>query len=1287
MNPASPERSPNSGVDAQNPWPGLVAYTEESRDFFHGRAEETEELLRRVARKNLTVFFGQSGLGKSSLLQAGLFPQLRAEGSLPIPIRLDHAASAPPLSEQVNAAATAAILEADGRWEETAPGANESLWEHFHRRSLRLQTADGLPICPVLVFDQFEELFAIGQTSEVTRSRSATFLTDLADFVENRAPSALEDRLENNAAMLEQFIFDARDFRVLLSLREDYLPHLESLRQAMPSITENRMRLTRMNGTRALEAVANPGRNLITPAVAAQVVHFVAGGRMRAAKSAGNRREDDGLANLEVEPSLLSLVCRELNNRRTAMGLAHISADLVAGNRERILQDFYDGCFAGQPPAVRAFVEDELVTDSGLRENIAVERATKALARRGAPASAIDDLVRCRLLHLEDRLDIQRVELTHDVLTPVVKKSRDERENREAMLRAKQQAQETLEKSRNQRRRLRLVVAGMTGALIAVSGLGVWVFSLYDNATKARKEALDEKERAEVSRKEAKQELADGLILHGDALRQARRCNDARDSLIRSHAVLKELGLSPLRPNLVLWNLYYDSPPELMTYSGHSAIINCVAFSPDGRSALSGSADKTLKLWDLVRGVEKSTLSAHTLDVRSVCFSRDGHRALSGGDDNTVRLWDIDSGEAKVMGIPGGGHKLAVTSVCFSPDGHRALSGSDDQTVRVWDIDSGNEVIALSGHTAGVTSVAFSVDGRAALSGSADATLKLWDVRSGNVSQTMSGHSGAVTNIAFCTDGHSAFSGSVDNTLRQWDLVSGKEIKTISGQSIGIKSVAFSPDGRRALSTGAFTLSAYAGADATLTLWDLESGKVVGTFSAYTNDVAGVALSPDGRTALAGGADRTLELLDLGDGEEVRTFVGHSRSVTTVAISPGDLIALSGSLDHKLKLWDLETGKALRTMSGHRKGVYSVAFSPDGHTALSGSWDSTMRLWGIADGKEIMPPFPAAVADDLVAGVAFSPDGRTAFSCCEDRTLTLWDLASGRNTRALAKPSELSGPSGQSSGWRGLAISCDGRTVLACSTDGTMKMWDLASDKDPTTFSGHNGPVNCVAISVDSRRALSGSGDHSVRLWDTDSGIQRKMLSGHDEAVNSVAFSPDDRTALSGGDDHVLKMWDLLSEKELGTFTGHTSAVKSVAFAHDGGAVLSGSSDNTMKLWRIGRIDRYIEFSDDLAKAHTELSLSPADPKSLAVLGGWYAFRGVDAWAVELLEQARSGGATVSPLTLARCYWKRGSLGKARKELYRALQQKEKPVDYLNLCIATIDADIELEWCLAPGTF
>ena len=244
---------------------------------------------------------------------------------------------------------------------------------------------------------------------------------------------------------------------MLLSLREDYLPDLESLRGRLPSIAENRMRLTRMTGVQALQAVSNPGGKLelVSDSVARQIVRFVAGSRHKEAVSGNGRPEEEDLAGLEVAPSLLSLFCSELNNRRLDQHLTQITADLLAGSSERILQDYYEMCMADQPPAVRAFIEDELLTDSGIRESMALERARKTLAQRGAPASAIDELVTRRLLHVEERLQIQRIELTHDVLTDVIKRSREERQKREAARQAEQREQQVREKLRQSRKRRR----------------------------------------------------------------------------------------------------------------------------------------------------------------------------------------------------------------------------------------------------------------------------------------------------------------------------------------------------------------------------------------------------------------------------------------------------------------------------------------------------------------------------------------------------------------------------------------------------------------------------------------------------------------------------------------------------------------------------------------------------------------------------------------------------------------------------------------------------------------
>ncbi len=412
-------------VDPQHPWLGLDSFTEETRAYFYGREEEVAELGRRVQRKLLTILFGQSGLGKTSILRAGIAPRLRPLGYCPVYVRIDYSADTPSPSEQIKDAIFRAT-RASGQW--TQPGTaveGESLWEFLHHRDDVLRDESGRTLIPLLIFDQFEEIFTLAQGDDFGRKRAAAFVEDLADLVENRAPKALEARIEQDDSAAERFDFTRGDYRILIALREDYLAHLEGLKADMPSITQNRMRLARMTGAQALDAVRKPGGSLVNEEVAEAIVRFIAGG--------------SELRNAEVEPSLLSLICRELNNARIAQGRSEISADLLAGSRDTILSEFYERALADQPPGVRRFIEDEMLTESGFRESLAEERVVKAFTAAGAAPGALATLVNRRLLRIEERLDLRRVELTHDVLCGVVGESRDLRHEREARDEAERQ--------------------------------------------------------------------------------------------------------------------------------------------------------------------------------------------------------------------------------------------------------------------------------------------------------------------------------------------------------------------------------------------------------------------------------------------------------------------------------------------------------------------------------------------------------------------------------------------------------------------------------------------------------------------------------------------------------------------------------------------------------------------------------------------------------------------------------------------------------------------------------
>ena len=482
---AEPTDTVSTPIDERHPWLGLDSFSEETRSFFYGRDAEVAELGRRVQRKLLTVLFGQSGLGKTSILRAGLVPRLRAHGYCPIYVRIAYSPDAPEPGEQIKQTILQTARHA-GQWTQAGvASAGESLWEFLHHRDDVLLDEAGKPLIPLLIFDQFEEIFTLAQTDEAGRARAARFIDDLADLVENRAPRDLEAKLEADDSMAERFDFARGNYRVLISLREDYLAPLEGLKAKMPSITQNRLRLAPMTGKQGLEAVMGPGKGLVSQEVAEAIVRFVAGGAE--------------IPNAEVEPSLLSLICRELNDTRIAEGRDEISLELLAGSRDSILGNFYERALADQPAAVRRIIEDELLTESGFRENISEETLRAHFAAADASPEALATLVNRRLLRVEERLDMRRVELTHDVLCGVVKASRDlrhERESREATEKMLAEQRERAAAARHALVRARQVAA--VCIVLAVGAVAAAIFAYFSSQRAKRAEDLAQQSRVQA---------------------------------------------------------------------------------------------------------------------------------------------------------------------------------------------------------------------------------------------------------------------------------------------------------------------------------------------------------------------------------------------------------------------------------------------------------------------------------------------------------------------------------------------------------------------------------------------------------------------------------------------------------------------------------------------------------------------------------------------------------------------------------------------------------------------
>jgi WD40 repeat protein len=566
-----------------------------------------------------------------------------------------------------------------------------------------------------------------------------------------------------------------------------------------------------------------------------------------------------------------------------------------------------------------------------------------------------------------------------------------------------------------------------------------------------------------------------------------------------------------------LWDA--ASGGEIRQFHGHSGSVEAAVFSPDGNLVLTGSVDKTAVLWDTASGARVRQFTGHTEAVSSVAFSGDGRYVATGSWDKTAMVWDTASG-AEIRKFPN--HSHAVHSVVFSPDGQFLLTGGYDGVARLWNIASGAEVRTFQGPPDSRCSLAFSRDGRFVLMGNEDLTLgsnrdkvvRLWDAAGGTLVRRFQGHSDTVTAVAFSRDGRFVLTGSWDNTARLWDAASGMEIREFRGPPGAVMSVAFSPDGNSLL-TGSW--------DGVARLWDPASGAQLQQFQGYSNEVDSLVYSPDGRAVLDGSFDNIARLWDPASGAEIRQFSTRPSGVESMAFSRDGRLAVTGSLDGTTHLWDVATGARIRQFHGHTAVVDSVAFSADGRLILTGSWDATVRLWDAATGAELRR---LAGHTDLVQAVAFSPDGRLALTGSEDKTARLWDVASGAEIRRLE---------GHSGGVTCVAFSPDGRFALTGSWDDTARMWDAATGRQLQTLRGHTGFVESVAFSPDGHYALTGSLDGTARLWDPATGVEIRRFQGHLEGVHSAVFSPDGRFVLTASPDGTVRAWRTSSAEWLAT--------------------------------------------------------------------------------------------------------------------------------------------------------
>jgi WD40 repeat protein len=867
------------------PYRGLVPYTEEDADFFFGRERERDEIISRLLASRLTVLYGPSGVGKSSVLRAGVAHYLRelsqdnlVESGSPefavIVFSLWRDEPLAGLSNHIRESLT------------TELGFPPQTTTNSPSFALALQGwAERIGGNLLIILDQFEEYFLYhGQ-----ESGKGTFAEEFPRVV-NRP-----------------------DLRInfLISIREDALAQLDRFKSSIPNIFKNTLRIKPLSKEAARLALTLPIKeyNLQTGAqppytIESELVEAVCEEVETGRASLGHNnpavmvdlprpsKEETGIE----APYLQLVMTRVWNEEKKKKSHALRRETLVAlGGADLILKMHLDDVMhtlSKDKQRIASRVFFFLVTSSRTKIALTAEDLSDFTKIHEAVLTPVlENLAQSEVRILRtvpstlNKPAEPRYEIFHDVLGPAILDWSTRYAQDEDRARAEQESKDNLERERRRSTRLTFILFGALLVVILLVLMIRYIGQKNNEAVRAQNEAVRAQNEAETQKARAEKEK-----------------NSAQEMLNVIHTIDR------------------SAPYFKAIMRGHEGGVNDVVFSPDGKLVATASDDKTAQLWKVETEFNNNllVLKGHTDTINSIAFSPDGKLVLTASEDNTARLWKVEDGES-VATLKG--HTAPVNNAAFSPDGKFAVTSSVDGTARLWNASTGQFLLELKGHTGEVNTAVFSPDSRFVATASADGTAHIWSALSGESLVIVREHQnklvakedkdveilkasqGVINQVAFSPDGKLLVTANTDGDVQIWDAQTGANIALLNGHKGSVNDASFSPDGK---------LIVTASSDHTARIWDVGLRKTVAELKGHADAVLSAIFSPDGNRIITTSTDRTSRVWEVSTGGSLFELHGHTDRVNKAAFSPDGNLAVTASGDTTARIWDLTGASGLR---------------------------------------------------------------------------------------------------------------------------------------------------------------------------------------------------------------------------------------------------------------------------------------------------------------------------------------------------------------------------------------